>query len=549
MILLLAAVPLFVCSKSSPLYPFNDWMDVNMYFTLGKGLVRGQVPYVDLAEQKGPYLFVISGISYLLSQETFHGYFLFEILSLFLLLWYSHKILLLYVQKPCIWILPLLSAGVTAAKSFVHGGSLEELTLGLFAYGIYSLLVFLREEPTKEVPVRTLAVNGLLAGILLWSKFTLLGFHLLWMLVLSAVYLRRRAYRKCLKSAGIFLLAMALTTLPWLLYFGHHHAIGIWLKTYLWDNIFGYTAGGTSSLLSRLAKALLNAFRSLKDPYNLRYGLLVMAGGVVYLALPGKIVSLREKLAILCLGFGMALGIFIGGTKHDYYGLPMASFGVLGLLALALSVRQLKELALHKTGILLQQGQNRRKLPPTLISYAASALLLALTTCNAYRVSPNTYLLSIPRAEMPQYRFAELIKASEDPSLLNYGFLDGGFYTVLNQSPSLLYYCTLNVNYEESVAIQNRYVEQELTQFLVTWKAYPAEEAELNSLPVVSEHYELLDYLYFPYEGAYRTYALYQLRSKEAESKTPQQAAGSLTFAAFVKCCSAALDSLPAGIN
>ena len=39
---------LAVCSKSSFLYPMNDWVDVNCYFTVGRGILRGLVPYRDV---------------------------------------------------------------------------------------------------------------------------------------------------------------------------------------------------------------------------------------------------------------------------------------------------------------------------------------------------------------------------------------------------------------------------------------------------------------------------------------------------------------------
>ena len=41
---------LAVCSKSSFLYPMNDWVDVNCFFTVGRGILRGLVPYRDLYE-------------------------------------------------------------------------------------------------------------------------------------------------------------------------------------------------------------------------------------------------------------------------------------------------------------------------------------------------------------------------------------------------------------------------------------------------------------------------------------------------------------------
>ena len=54
---LTAALVLLFCSKSSPLYPMNDWVDVQCFMTLGKGMLNGLVPYVDLYEQKGPVLY------------------------------------------------------------------------------------------------------------------------------------------------------------------------------------------------------------------------------------------------------------------------------------------------------------------------------------------------------------------------------------------------------------------------------------------------------------------------------------------------------------
>ncbi len=32
---------LLICSKSSPLYPYNDWVDVNCFFTMGRSMLHG----------------------------------------------------------------------------------------------------------------------------------------------------------------------------------------------------------------------------------------------------------------------------------------------------------------------------------------------------------------------------------------------------------------------------------------------------------------------------------------------------------------------------
>lgn len=515
-----ALLPLLVCSKSSPLYPFNDWPDINIFYTMGRGMLHGQVPYVDLTDQKGPYIFALAGLACVLTPGSFLGYFLVEVLSLTAFLAYSYKIIRLYTPKPAVWALPLLSAAIVSAKSFVHGGSLEELCLGIFAYGVYTLLDFLRDEEKKPMRGSAVLINGIWAGVLLWSKFTLLGLYIGWFLTAAAIYVIRRQGRELLRFLLLLGAGALGATLPWIIYFGFNHALTPWLKTYVWDNIFGYSAPVQQTLWEKISTAVMNALRSLKEPGNRSYSLPVIAGVMAFICFPArKAASGRkasfsgyrsgvkaspaiyagraEKAAVVFLGAGMALGIFIGGTKHDYYGLPLSVFSVFGALALVIAVGAAAERLLPR--------KVWERLPVLLWLAAVSGGTLC-----AFLLSENTYLLGVKREEMPQFRFAEQILASEDTSLLNYGFLDGGFYTACRQVPSVKEYCVLNLNPDVMLAEQNRYLEQKRTNWVVTWKAFPMPEEELRSIPVLSEHYELTDYLYFFFEGDMRTYALYR---------------------------------------
>lgn len=498
---LTAAALLMICSKSSPLYPFNDWPDVNMFFTMGKGMLRGRVPFVDLQEQKGPYVYAVGAVAYLISHRGFQGYFLFELASMFCFLLYAYRTIRLYTERPALWMLPVMCAGVVSAKSFVHGGSLEELSLGIFAYAIYSLLRWLRDGEKKPMPAATLALNGMWAGILFWSKFTLLGLYMVWAAAVALRIISRKRWRELFRSMGIFLGVMLATTLPWLIYFGIHGAIGDWLKAYLWDNIFGYAEWGGGSLWQTISGAVSNMLLSLKDRENRTYSLLVAVGALSYVCYPKKIASWWEKFATGFMGLAMGIGIFIGETKHDYYGLPLAVFSLFGALGFVMLFGGMEEL--------LRRRLRRAALPVYGVFLAAVLIASAFA---GFRISPNTYLLSVDREEMPQFRFAEIIQKSADQSILNYGFLDGGFYTVLDQVPGESAFCILNRNPDQMLAEQNVCVQEGRTHFLVTWKAYTVTQEELEALPVVSEYYELVDFLYFEFEGDLRTYALYERR-------------------------------------
>lgn len=488
---------LLIGSKSSFLYPLNDWPDVNIFFTLGKGMVHGKVPYVDLIDQKGPYLYAISGLAYLLSRESFLGFFVLEMISIYFFLLYSWKIIGLYVNGKALWVLPILAAGIVSAKSFVHGGSIEELCLGVFAYSLYSMLLFLRQEDKTKMPLGTLLVNGIWAGIILWSKFTLLGFYIGWMIVVLLVYIGRKQWKSMIQAATIFVGSMVLVTIPWIIYFGINGAIGNWLNVYLYQNIFTYSASDNTTIFMKIAIAIVNAAKSLRVKQNFTYSILVTTGMIYFWCKKPKVVSWAEKLTVIFLGGGMALGIFIGGTKHDYYGLPLSVFSVLGGILLMQAFEFIKKLKLGNSKLL----------------YGIWCfVLLGICMLITYRYSDNVYLLKVKKEQMPQYRFKEIISQSEDQTLLNYGFLDGGFYTVCNQVPTVPYFCWLNSNSNEIMKVQQNYILDGKTEFVVTWSVTMQEIEVLEKWPVVSEVYQLADYQYFFFEGDMRTYALYKKR-------------------------------------
>ncbi len=73
----------FVC-EDSPMHDFIfsrdhiDRRDTPWFFTCGKALMNGMVPYVEFADSKGPLLWVIYGIAYLISPCDYFGMFIID---------------------------------------------------------------------------------------------------------------------------------------------------------------------------------------------------------------------------------------------------------------------------------------------------------------------------------------------------------------------------------------------------------------------------------------------------------------------------------------
>ena len=234
---LIAAALLLVCTKSSPLYPLNDWVDTNIYFTIGKGLMRGYVPYLDLYDQKGPVIYLLYGLGSLISSRTFFGIYVLEALSFGAFLSVSHRIISLYSDRNALLALPVLGTLILSSMSVSHGGSLEEFCLPVFAYGLYSMLRYDRMD--APAPLKMVFVNGLLAGLLLLSKFTLLSFYAAWMAVLLFWQCARHSVRHGLACCAVFVCAMLLTGVPWIVYFAANDALPEFWHYYFYTNIFG----------------------------------------------------------------------------------------------------------------------------------------------------------------------------------------------------------------------------------------------------------------------------------------------------------------------
>ena len=251
--LLFAAVFLFLLTKSSPLYPLNEWVDANIYFTIGKGMMRGFVPYLNLYDQKGPVAFLIYGLASLISGTSFFGVYVIETIAFSFFLFAAYRIVALYTEKFALLVVPVCAAFILGSLSFSHGGSLEELMMPLFAWSLYDTLRYFKESYPNPVPLKMIARNALFAGIMLYGKFTLLAFYIVWMGVLAISQLMAKHVKRAFSASGLFLAVMFAVGIPFVLYFAANGALKDFYHYYFYSNIFNYSLTDESSVLSTVS--------------------------------------------------------------------------------------------------------------------------------------------------------------------------------------------------------------------------------------------------------------------------------------------------------
>ena len=427
LMLAVSAVLLAFCSMASFLFPIHNRVDQNCFFTVGRGMMTGLVPYRDLMEQKGPLLYFLHGLAYLISHDTFIGVYLIEIPFMTVYLLYSYHIARLYTGEWQAMVAALAVGTVTVTSHcFVRGDNAEEYCLPLLAVSLSHLLRFFRRQEEgdgKPPSLLLMGINGLLAGCVLWIKFTLLGFWLAWNLLLFIWLVRRGKAGRALLGAIIFGSGMVAMTLPWILYFAWHHALRDWFFGYIYSNIFLYPA--RMGLLERLGRLL--GVTLLNGATNPLLAFLVGSGLWGIVRSPCFYAGKRERRAVSITFGALYLGLYIGGTGYDYYLLIAAPFALFGILYW-----------LKRAGDAL--GRRREKHPRS----SLAALAVGLT---AFAVLGSNCLpfYGVPREEYAQYQFARIIRQTPGATLLNYGFLDGGFYLASGTTPLNKYFCRLNI--------------------------------------------------------------------------------------------------------
>ena len=479
-----AAAILMFCSKSSFLYPFNDWEDANILFTMGRGMMQGRVPYRDLYDQKGPLSFFLYGLASLITSRSYTGLYILETLSISGFLYFSYRIITLYEERNAIFCLPPLGALVASAMSFAHGGSIEELSLAALAFSFYDILRHCKKEYPTPMPLWRLLAHGALAGCLLWMKYTMLGFYIAWIAMLFIALLIGKQIGRAFLSCLVFLCGMALAALPWLAYFWKNGALDDLFRYYFLYNIFDYSGEAPRSVfavLLNIGKDTLATFRR-----NPQYSLLI-ALGVFWLSFArGAKAKPLEKWTVWALCVLSCAGIYIGTLGYRYYGVVLTVFACLGAVPLLRLYNRYAAPSLT--------GRKRA-------AFAAAAVcVLSIALCPL--LSDNAYMLGQAREDLPQYQFAALMRerAKEmPPTLLSYQMMDFGFYMTLGYEPDFRYFSRLNIAGDEIRAEQTRYLDEGLTEFVVT-----------RQTPLTHENYDFVAQSAYYYEGAIQTFYLYQ---------------------------------------
>lgn len=443
-LILSAVLIITIASTSSPLFPLNPWDDANCFLTMGRGIVKGLVPYRDLYEQKGPVLYMVHALCSLVPGKSFTGVWILECVMASVFAVFSWRTVKLFVKPSavCTGIVPLFLSVIYSMRLFNFGDSAEELCFPLLGIVLFYALKAIKTEDNLP-QLKEGFICGIIAGLLFWTKYTFTAFIAAYCLLIIIYSIAHREFKKLFSLIGMFIAGAAAVSIPVILYFVLNNALGDLFTAYFYNNMFLYHSGSRTSgiysipVIKNIAGPFVILFRLGKEYLSLGIILILIILGAVSF-------ERRYRLRAIIL-FAVTFLITAMATFPRIYYIYYYVYIFMFYLPFALIM------TVRLEGYIESKLKNRKKLFPIIVG-----TICTITVAVMLIRSKNNYLLFKPVEDTPQYKFAEEINKTEKPKVLTFDVMDAGFYTSAGILPSNKFFCYLNIEKDLSDIIDEQ---------------------------------------------------------------------------------------------
>lgn len=210
---------LLLASPDSYTHDLFQRTDSANFFTSGKALFNGLVPYVDFTDSKGPLLWVIYGIGYLLSNHTYVGVFWLTAIMYTFTLFIIYKLAYLFLNnnKQSLFVVILMTTSFFSP--WFHYEVRSEDWIQIFiVLAFYRICLFLFSEKGKEP--KSLYITCFVLGISIIGTFFIKYNSTLMLGIpcLYTLYAIIREKKNIVLSFLSFLAGISVLAFPWLIY-------------------------------------------------------------------------------------------------------------------------------------------------------------------------------------------------------------------------------------------------------------------------------------------------------------------------------------------
>lgn len=209
----------FIISPDSYTHDLTGHYDSAWLFTCGKAWMNGMLPYVDFADSKGPLLWLIYGLGYLISHNNYIGVFWLSVINYSFIFLYVFKIANLFLKNDKLSLYVVLIMTSSFFCPWYHGEIRAEDWCQLFIImSIYRICLLLYTEKGKQpssIYISCFVIGSSMAGTLLikYNVTAMLG-----CLAIYTLYALIKERKNILLPFLFFMIGFCIISLPFIIY-------------------------------------------------------------------------------------------------------------------------------------------------------------------------------------------------------------------------------------------------------------------------------------------------------------------------------------------
>ena len=253
-----SAALVFLCSSTSPLFSIMS-DDSSIFLVVGKYWREGWLPYRDLWDSKGPFLFLVNAIGYSITSSPL-GVALLQVAFMSATLFFTYKLLRCEFGAGRS---ALAAFGVFCTLAYVYGSgdTAEEFVMPLIAWLFYRLHRWL-DGSRQDFPLGDALLCGVAFGLCFGTRLTNAVGLCAAALAVACILASRRRWGCLSHCAAAFVAGAAAAVVPFVAYFACHGALGDMMYGALLYNL-EYKTERTGFTLIDYGKGFCSAFACL----------------------------------------------------------------------------------------------------------------------------------------------------------------------------------------------------------------------------------------------------------------------------------------------
>ena len=270
LLLLWAMALLMLISIDSPLHESYNRVDSSWFYMCGKAWMNGLKPYVDFADSKGPLLWLIYGIGYLLAPHSYQGIYWISCLLYAVIFYYDYKMARLFftdLRRPLM--VTLLMTFAYFSIWFHYEVRAEDFSTLFVTISLYELFQLLYGKDTgsqggKETGKEVRRVSLILGGC--FMALVLIKYSIALMqgsIILVALYFYARQQKTLLHPLKWMAAGAGVVALPFVVYFLVTGTWSAFIQEYIVNTFKTVQPGGEdATMLSSYLGELMESIRT-----------------------------------------------------------------------------------------------------------------------------------------------------------------------------------------------------------------------------------------------------------------------------------------------